>query len=115
MRRALANKINSGMERVLGLRDYHEPKAEISIDELKRLSLPPTPMELLNNERQQYDQRVMEKLIIVQQILMTLPVKAKRRVMNNIVANKIREHLEGVRVEQIPERMLDWLNDLQIL
>lgn len=115
MRRALANKINSGMERVLGLRDYHEPRPEISIDELKRLSLPPTPMELLNNERKEYDQRVMEKLIIVQQILMTLPVRAKRRVMNNVVANKIREQLEGVRVEQIPERMLDWLNDLQIL
>lgn len=115
MRRAFANKVNRGLERVLGLRDYHEPKPEISVEELKRLSLPPTPNQLLRDEAPELDQRVLEKLLIVQQILQTLPVRAKRRVMNNIVAEKIREVLEGVRAEQIPEKMAEWLNDLEIL
>lgn len=116
MRRAFADKVNRGLEKCLRLKHpEREPKPEVTVDELKRMSLPPTPNELLNQEREEFDQKVLEKLLIVQHILQTLPVVAKRRVMNNLVANKIRELLQDIRVEQIPDKMLQWLNDLDLL
>lgn len=115
MRRAIVNKITAGAERVLGLKHQSDPKPEVTAEDLRVMGLPPTPTELLNEERAAYDRRVFEKLLIVQHILQTLPVVAKRRVTNNLVANKIRELLADIRVEQIPEKMLEWLNDLELL
>lgn len=110
MRRALVNKLTRGTERVLGLKPECVP-SELPSD----MSLPPTPSELIREERDAYNQELRNKFIQIEHLLRMLPREIKRSLMNNPVANRIRELLVDVRVEQIPERLLEMLNDLELL
>lgn len=112
MRRAFVNKLTRRTERILGLKPENQAEPVI-IDQ--EISLPPTPSELINEEREAYNQELRDKFIQIEHLLRVLPREIKRNFMNNPVANRIRELLADVRIEQIPERMLEILNDWELL
>lgn len=114
MRRAFVNKLTSGAERLLRLKP-EEKTSELSANDLQGMTLPPTPEELLAQENQVADSRVHEKLLIIQHILLTIPAGVKSSVAKSAVGMKIRELLADIRIEQIPEKMLQMLNDLDIV
>lgn len=120
MRRALIGKINSGLHKILRVEQEGQEQPQVlNTQDMLGLQLPPTPQELAMQELAQetalYNERVREKLLQVQHILFILPRGIKRKMLDNAVANKIRELIADIRVEDIPAKMLEVLNDLELL
>lgn len=114
IRRAIVKKITRAAERVLRLEPEEENQKEENVH-----NLPPTPEELLALEEAEqkeiYDARVKQKLIQLQHIIFSLPRGLKQRLTDNELCNRIRELTADIRVEDMPQKLLDALNDLDLL
>jgi hypothetical protein len=111
MRRAFIAKVKSGLEKVLLVEDI-EPEIEAESE------LPPTPEELLAQEHDEEYLKLVKATRRIQEIrrlLFLLPRGLKNLVRNNPVSARIRELLDGVRLDTLPGDLLEKLNDLNII
>ena len=98
MRRAFIGKVKSTLERVL----------LVESDEPEQL-LPPTPEQMLALERVE---RLRERVAEVRRIIGLVGLRHLLR--NNALSLRIRELLDGFRLDELPQDIINAVNDLPV-
>lgn len=102
-RRRFINFVNRNLERALAVNTPIEGRVENNVQE----EYQEEDIVLINEEQERQLRRV-EKL---HRILLAIPRALRNRVENSDLVQRLKEAVAGLRIDQIPEAVMETLND----
>lgn len=108
-RRRFITFVNRNLERILAVNNPVEGRVELVTDENTEVYYETTEVTDEDTVVTDEQKRRLERLVA---ILAKIPSGIQRRFVNNHVVEEVREAVRGLRLDQIPEVLLEQLNNI---